>query len=101
MTTQKIKKLLIVIAENVPLEPNINQLSDQPESTRDPTLKMLYLLDRAGLLYVLINKIKDYKHLTGPKKIYLNNTNLMQHYQEIFRKGRCAKPSSLIKWELF
>lgn len=77
MTAQKIKKLLMVIAENVPLEPNINKLSGQLESTRDQTLKMLYLLDRAGLLCLLTDKIKDYKHLTGPKKIYLNNANLM------------------------
>lgn len=76
-TAQKIKKLLMVIAENVPLEPNINKLSAQLESTRDQTLKMLYLLDRAGLLWLLTDKIKDYKHLTGPKKIYLNNANLM------------------------
>lgn len=77
MTTQKIKNLLMVIAENVPLERNINKLSAQLESTRDQTLKMLYLLDRAGLLWLLTDKIKDYKHLTGPKKIYLNNANLM------------------------
>ncbi len=76
-TAQKIKKLLMVIAENVPLEPNINKLSVQLESTRDQTLKMLYLLDRAGLLWLLSDKVKDYKHLTGPKKIYLNNVNLM------------------------
>lgn len=38
---------------------------------------MLYLLDRAGLLWLLTDKIKDYKHLIGPKKIYLNNANLM------------------------
>lgn len=76
-TAQKIKKLLMVIAENVPFEPNINKLSVQLESTRDQTLKMLYLLDRAGLLWLLTDKIKDYKHLTGPKKIYLNNANLM------------------------
>lgn len=76
-TTQKIKKLLMVIAENVPLEANINKLAAQLESTRDQTLKMLYLLDRAGLLWILTDKVKDYKHLTGPKKLYLNNTNLM------------------------
>ena len=76
-TRHKIKKLLMVIAENVPLEPNINKLAMSLESTRDQTLKMLYLIDRAGLLYLLTDKIKDYKHLTGPKKIYLNNTNLM------------------------
>ena len=38
---------------------------------------MLYLLDRAGLLFLLTDKVKDYKHLIGPKKIYLNNTYLM------------------------
>lgn len=76
-TARKIKKLLMVVAANVPLEPNINKLSSQLESTRDQTLKMLYLLDRAGLLRLLTDKIKDYKHLTGPKKIYLDNANLM------------------------
>lgn len=76
-TAQKIKKLLMVIAGNVPLEVNITKLSGQLESTRDQTLKMLYLLDRAGLLNLLTDKAKDYKHLTGPKKIYLNNPNLM------------------------
>lgn len=76
-TIQKIKKLLMVIAESVPLEPNINKLSAEMGTTRDQTLKMLYLLDRAALLGLLTDRTKDYKHLTGPKKIYLNNTNLM------------------------
>lgn len=76
-TRQKIKKLLMVVAENVPLEPNINKLSASLESTRDQTLKMLYWLDRAALLNLLTDKAKDYKHLIGPKKIYLDNTNLM------------------------
>lgn len=76
-TRQKIKKLLMVIAENVPLEPNISKLAASLESTRDQTLKMLYWLDRAALLRLLTDKTKDYKHLTGPKKIYLDNTDLM------------------------
>ena len=76
-TRQKIKKLLMVIAGNVPFEPNINKLASQLETTRDQTLKMLYLLDRAALLRLLTDKTKNYKHLTGPKKIYLDNTNLM------------------------
>lgn len=76
-TRQKIKKLLMVIAENVPLEPNISKLAASLESTRDHTLKMLYWLDRAALLRLLTDKTKDYKHLTGPKKIYLDNTDLM------------------------
>lgn len=76
-TRQKIKKLLMVVAENVPLDPNINKLSASLESSRDQMLKMLYWLDRAALLNLLTDKAKDYKHLAGPKKIYLENTNLM------------------------
>lgn len=76
-TIQKIKKLLMVITQNVPLEPNIAKLTAQLETTRDQCLKMLYLLDKADLLYLLTDKLKDYKHLNNPKKIYLNNTNLM------------------------
>lgn len=76
-TIQKTKKLLMVIAQNVPLEPNIVKLTTQLETTREQCLKMLYILDRAELLLLLGEKIKDYKHLTNPKKIYLNNSNLM------------------------
>lgn len=86
-TRQKIKKLLMVVAENVPLEPNINKLAASLESTRDQTLKMLYWLDRAALLWMLTDKPKDYKHLTGPKKIYLNNTNLMNALGSRVSKG--------------
>ena len=86
-TRQKIKKLLMVVAENVPLEPNINKLAASLESTRDQTLKMLYWLDRAALLWLLTDKPKDYKHLTGPKKIYLDNTNLMNALGSRVSKG--------------
>ena len=86
-TRQKIKKLLMVVAENVPLEPNINKLAVSLESSRDQTLKMLYWLDRAGLLHLLTEKAKDYKHLTGPKKIYLDNTNLMSALGNGISKG--------------
>jgi len=86
-TVQKIRKLLMVIAENVPLTPNINKLSSQLESTRDQTLKMLYLLDRAGLLWMLTTEAKDYKHLSGPKKVYLNNPNLMYALTERVSEG--------------
>ena len=86
-TVQKIKNLLMVIAGNVPLEPNINKLASQLETTRDQTLKMLYLLDRAALVRLLTDKIKDYKHLTGPRKIYLDNVNLMYALSEKVSEG--------------
>ena len=76
-TVQKTKQLLMVIAQHVPLVPNISQLCSQLETTRDSCLKMLYSLDKARLLLMLTKQPKDYKHLVGPEKIYLNNGNLM------------------------
>ena len=77
-TVQKTKTLLMLIAQNLPLMPNINKLTVQLETGRDLCLKMLYALDRAELILLLTQKIKDYKHMIAPEKIYLNNTNLMK-----------------------
>lgn len=79
-TIQKAKALLMIIAKNVPFEPNIQTLVNELETTRDLCLKLLYALDRAGLLLLLTNKPKSYKHLVKPKKIYLGNTNLMHAF---------------------
>jgi len=76
-TIDKLKKLLMTIAPNVPLEPNIKRLAEVMETTRDHCLKMLSILERAGMLYLLQEKPKDYKHLVNPQKIYLDNANLM------------------------
>ena len=76
-TIQKTKTLLMIIAQSLPLVTNVNKLGAQLETGRDLCLKMLYALDKAGLILLLTEKIKDYKHLISPEKIYLNNTNLM------------------------
>lgn len=76
-TIQKAKALLMVIANNVPMEPNIQLLCSQLETTRDLCLKLLYALDRAGLLLLLTEEPKSYKRLVKPRKIYLGNSNLM------------------------
>lgn len=86
-SVEKIKKLLMVIAQSVPFEINLTRLAEQMESTRDQTLKMLSLLGRSGLLNIFGENIRDYKHLSGPKKIYLGNTNLMQALSENITSG--------------
>ncbi|MDD4116352.1 MAG: AAA family ATPase [Massilibacteroides sp.] len=76
-TVQKTKKMLVVLAECVPFTPNISKLCRELEITRDLGLKLLYILDRAALLNLLTSEIKNYKQLSKPDKIYLNNSNLM------------------------
>ena len=76
-TIEKCKKLLMIIAENVPLQPNVTRLSTSLGTTRDSLLKLLYNLDKAEILELLTVELKSYKKLVNPEKIYLGNTNLM------------------------
>ena len=77
-TIQKVKKLLMIISENVPFEPNMSELWKQLSTNNDLGLRMLYALDKAQILTLLTSKTKSYKYLYKPDKIFLNNTNLMQ-----------------------
>lgn len=76
-TVEKTKKLLAIIAQSVPLVPNVSKLGQALETTRDSCLKMLYTLDKAQIISLLTKATKNYKHLSAPEKIYLGNTNLM------------------------
>ena len=76
-TLQKVKKLLMVISEHVPFEPNMSELWRQLSTDNESGLKMLYALDKAQVLALLIAKTKNYKSLTKPDKIFLGNPNLM------------------------
>ena len=76
-TQEKCKKLLMIIAENVPFQPNIERLAVSLGTTRDTLLKLLYKLDQAQILNLLTVQLKSYKKLVNPGKIYLGNTNLM------------------------
>lgn len=76
-TIEKCKKLLMIIAENVPLQPNVDRLAASLGTTRDTWLKLLYKLDKAEILELLTVELKSYKKLINPEKIYLGNTNLM------------------------
>lgn len=76
-TLQKVKKLLMIISERVPFEPNMSELWRQLSTDNELGLRMLYALDKAQVLGILSAKAKNYKSLTKPDKIFLGNTNLM------------------------
>ena len=76
-TIRKAKKMLMVLAENVPQMPTMNTLYAQLETDRVQGLKMLYALERGGLLALLTDKAKSLKVLCRPEKIFLDNPNLM------------------------
>lgn len=76
-TIQKVKRLLMIICEHVPFEPNMSDLWRQLATNNELGLRMLYALDKAQILSLLTEKAKSYKYLYKPEKIFVNNTNLM------------------------
>lgn len=76
-TIQKVRKLLMIISENVPFEPNMSMLWKQLSTNNELGLRMLYALDKAQILGLLTSMIKNYKKLYKPDKIFLGNSCLM------------------------
>lgn len=76
-TIQKVKKLVMIISERVPFEPKMSELWKQLATNNDLGLRMLYALDKAQILSLLISKAKSYRFLYKPDKIFLGNPNLM------------------------
>ncbi|HKK75337.1 MAG TPA: AAA family ATPase [Saprospiraceae bacterium] len=72
---QKIQKLLAVLAETAPFEPNISKLAERLGMSRDTIKEYLFLLGKGKILNLLSRKGKGVSVLQKPDKIYLENTN--------------------------
>lgn len=76
-TVAKLKTLMMVVAENAPLQPNITRVAERLDSSRELCLKMLYLLDKANLIQLLFYHPNTYKQMKGPEKILGGDTNIL------------------------
>lgn len=76
-TIRKTKKLLMILAERVPQLPKMNELYKELETDRNQGLKMLYALQRGGLLQLLSDDAKSLDNLSRPNKIYISNPTMM------------------------
>ena len=76
-TIDKVKKMLMLLGQKVPLVPNLSVLWRELSVNNTQGLRMLYALDRAKILALATSNIKSYKHLSKPDKVFLDNTNLM------------------------
>jgi hypothetical protein len=86
-TIEKIKRMLMILAERVPLMPKMAELYRELETNRDNGLRMLSLLHRAGLLALYSHEVINLNSLNKPDKIYLNNPNLMYALTPNANKG--------------
>jgi len=76
-TLAKLKRLLFVIASNVPFTPNIQKISDTIQLNRNALVRALQLLNRAALIRAIYKQTRSISLLNKPDKIWLHNTNLM------------------------
>lgn len=75
-TTQKLKKLLYIIAQSVPFKPNFSKLSRDLDVSRNDIPNLMFYLEKAGVINQLRDDTKGIKLLGKVDKVYLNNTNL-------------------------
>lgn len=76
-TIRKTKKMLAVLAASCPQQPNMSALYRELETDRNQGLKMLSVLERAGLLALVPSGKDTLKNLSRPEKIFCANPNLM------------------------
>lgn len=79
-TIRKTKRMFMILAEQLPQTPNMSNLYNELETDRNQGLKMLYALEKAGLLALLSDKPKHIDKLSRPEKIFMDNSNLMYAY---------------------
>ncbi|MFO7869603.1 MAG: AAA family ATPase [Bacteroidales bacterium] len=73
---QKIKQMLLIIAESVPFIPNISKLSHKIGINRQTFLSYLHFLEEVELIRLLHKNSSGISRLQKPDKIYLQNTNV-------------------------
>lgn len=72
----KLRMLLRLISENVPLVPNITDIAQAVGLSRPTVSQYLEYLQAGGLVHLVMAQGRGYQKLAKPEKIYLDNTNL-------------------------
>lgn len=72
----KLKKLLYMLTQTVPFQPNVSQLAADIETSRTTILLYLSYLQEAKLLNLLRSKSNSDSMLAKPDKVYLHHPNL-------------------------
>ncbi len=79
--TDKMKKLLGVISETVPFEPNITHIAQKLKLGRNTVANYLHHLQEAKIINFANKKSKGITQLQKPNKIYFENTSFLHALQ--------------------
>lgn len=73
----KLKKLLYLLSQSVPFQPNVTQLAADIEASRNTVMLYLNYLEESKLLNLLRSKTSADAMLAKPEKVYLHHPNLL------------------------
>lgn len=77
-TQLKLKKLLVVLADQVPFVPNITKLGREIGVTRNHLMKLFSLLNDGAIIRTLDDEDATPKSVAKPKKILFDNPSIIQ-----------------------
>lgn len=83
----KLRKLLGIISQIVPFEPNISSIAKKSGTSRNTVLEFLILMEQARIINFLVRDQYGISTLQKPDKIFMENTNLMFALNESPNKG--------------
>ena len=83
----KLKKLLYMLAVNVPFIPNITDLSSATNISRPKIYEYLEHLQSAKIINSIISKEKGYKIMAKPEKLFMQNSNISYALTSSIDKG--------------
>lgn len=72
----KLKKLLVLIAQSSPSSINITDIASKLEVSRTSVYTYLKHLEQVGMINTVLHSKTKTRKFTKPERIYLNNTNL-------------------------
>lgn len=73
----KLKKLLYILSQSVPFQPNVSQLASDMEISRNTVMLYLNYLAESRLLNLLHSNASSDAMLAKPEKVYLHHPNLL------------------------
>ncbi len=76
-TSQKLKRLLSIIAESVPFKPNFSKIAKMIHVSRNSLDDYFSFMEKAGLIAQLRDETGGIRGLGKVEKVYLDNTNII------------------------
>jgi len=73
----KLKRLLGIIAQTVPFEPNVSSIARKIGIGRNTVIEFLLMLEKARIVNFLVRDKFGISAMQKPDKLFLENTNLM------------------------